>query len=536
MRLRTRIGAAVAALLAAVLAACSSSASGNGTVSASAPAAPTGAPQHGGTLTYLVSGLLSTWDLGLDPATGGDAPSIYEDAIFGQLFRLTPSGGIQPVLAAGYSLADGGKAVTISLRQGLKFSDGTPLNAAAVAWNMKRDLVSTCACGPGASWAPLAKNGVTTPNDHTVVLTFTAAYADVINALITSNINHVASPAAFQRMGEQQFMKAPVGAGPFTVASDVVDNTLTLKRNPGYYAPGLPYLDGLVFKVVSNDEGAYEALVANNAQAVQMTTPVIIGQARSNSALQVMITRGTSPTLIQLNTSVPPFNNKAAREAVYYATDSPAIVAHLFDNMFPVAESFLGPGGLFYQQSAVPGYLGYNLAKAKQLVSQLGGLTVTLFGPNDPVTTEVEEALRNQWQAAGMKVTVQPDSLDAQIQKFQTKTWQAAIGEDGAFDPAVSAGLSFRFGSTVEFSGVHDPALDHMMATGAATFDSAQRAQIYANIAQYIASQAYAPFLVATAPVAVTAKGVYGPGLTSQIPVPSVVVSPYWDEVWMAKG
>src|ERR1700744_1592737 len=98
MRLRTGYLTAAIAVVAAVLAACSSgsggSGTGGGTRSASGSAAQP--PQSGGTLNYLVSGLLSEWDLGLDPATGGAAPSIYEDAIFGQLFRLTPSGGIQP--------------------------------------------------------------------------------------------------------------------------------------------------------------------------------------------------------------------------------------------------------------------------------------------------------------------------------------------------------------------------------------------------------------------------------------------------------
>jgi peptide/nickel transport system substrate-binding protein len=530
MRLRTRYLAVVAVLLAAVLAACSSgSSSGTGETGTSQT------PQRGGTLTYLVSGLLASWDLGLDPASGGDVPSIYEDAIFGQLFRLTPSGGIEPVLASGYTVSGGGTVVTISLRQGLKFTDGTPFNAQAVIWNINRDLATPCACSPGTSWPSLAKTGgITAPNDYTVQLKFTRAYAGVISALITSSVNHIASPAAVQQMGEKKFMITPVGAGPFEVVSDVVDNELTLKRNPGYYAKGLPYLDGLVFKTVSNDESAYEALQAGNGQAAQMTTPVIIQQARSTPGYSVLITKGTSPTLIQLNTAAPPFSNKLAREAVYDATDAPAIVAHLYDNMFPSAESFLGPGGLYYEPT-VPGYPAYNLAKAKQLVSQLGGLTVTLFGPNDPVSTETEEALRDQWQQAGMHVTVQPDSLIAQIQEFGRKNWQAALGEDGAFDPSVSAGLSFRFGSTAQFSGVHDPVLDSMMAQAAATFNAAQRAKIYANIAEYITSQAYAPFIVATAPVAVTAKGVYGPGLTSDIPVPSVVISPYWDQVWIAK-
>lgn len=531
MRLRTRYLAVVTMLAAAALAACSS---GGGGASTGGNAASQ-TPQRGGTLTYLVSGLLTSWELGLDPATAGFVPSIYEDAIFGQLFRLTPSGGIQPVLASGYTVSGGGTVVTISLRQGLKFTDGTPLNAQAVVWNINRDLKAACACSPGTSWPPLVKGGVTAPDDHTVQLKFTRAYAGVISALITSSVNHIASPTAQQRMGEKKFMEKPVGAGPFEIVNNTVNIQLTLKRNPGYFAKGLPYLDGLVFKSVANDETAYEALQSGTGQAVQMTTPTIIKQVQRDSRYSVMVTKGTSPTLIQLNTAAPPFNNKLAREAIYDATDSQAIVTHLYDNLFPLAKSFLGPGGLYYQPS-VPGYPAYDLAKAKQLVSQLGGLTVTLFGPNDPVSTQTEEALRNQWQQAGMHVTVRPESLIAQIADFGKKGWQAAIGEDGAFDPSVSAGLSFRFGSTAQFSGVHDPVLDRMMNQAAATFDAAQRAKIYANIAVYISAQRYAPFIVATAPVSVTAKGVNGPGLTSQIPVPSVVVSPYWDQVWMAKS
>jgi peptide/nickel transport system substrate-binding protein len=528
MRLRvSHVTTAVVAVLALALAACSS---GGGTTGTAALT-----PQRGGTLHYLVSGVLSSWDMGLDPATAGDAPSIYEDAIFGQLFRLTPSGGIQPVLASGYKVSDGGTVVTISLRPGVKFSDGTPFNAQAVVWNIDRDLAADCVCSPVTSWPPLARDGVTAPNATTVVLRFTRPYAAVINAIITSSVNHIASPTAVRKMGEKQFALTPVGAGPFEVVSNDVDNVLTLKRYPGYWQKGRPYLNGLVFDVVSDDETTYEALEAGSGQAGQMTTPAIISEAQRNPGLSVMATKGTSPSLIQLNTAIPPFNNKLAREAIYYATDAQAISAHLLDNMFPTAESFLGPGGLFYQPT-VPGYPSYNLAKAKQIVSSLGGLSVSLFGPNDPVSTEILDALRIEWEQAGIHVTVSADSLDAQIQAFDGKHWQAALGEDGAFDPAVSAGLAFRFASTAQFSGVHDPVLDTMMAQAAATFNASQRAARYANIAKYIASQAYAPFLVTEAPVAVTAKGVYGPGLTSSIPVPSVVISPYWDEVWIGKG
>src|SRR2546430_10400463 len=77
-------------------------------------ASQAGPPQRGGSMNYLVSGPLANWDRGLDTASGGAAPSIFEDAIYGQLFRLTAAGEVEAVLASGYEFSDGGKTVTLS--------------------------------------------------------------------------------------------------------------------------------------------------------------------------------------------------------------------------------------------------------------------------------------------------------------------------------------------------------------------------------------------------------------------------------------
>lgn len=539
MRLRTRYLTAAIALMAAGLAACSSGGGTSGTSSTSGTGSTSGStaagtPQYGGTLNYLVSGLLSEWDLGLDPATGGASPSLYEDAIFGQLFRLTPSGGIQDVIASGYQVTEGGTELTISLRPGVKFTDGTPLNAAAVAWNIKRDLATPSTASPVGSWPSLVTTGgITTPNDTTVVLHFSKAYAPLITTLIGSNVNHIASPTAVAKEGAKEFQIKPVGAGPFVLATNQVDHQLTMKKNPDYFQKGEPYLSELEFTTVSDDQTAYEALSSGEGQAAQVTTPTIIEQAKQNSSFSTLITQGSTPSVIQLNTSVPPFNNKLAREAIYYATDAQAIDQHLYDSMFPTSESFLGPGDLFYAKT-VPGYLGYDPAKAKQIVQSLGGLNISLFGPNDPLNVETLQALEQLWQAVGIKVTVHPYSLEGQIQAF-SKSWQAALQSNGAFDPGISDGLAFRFLSTAEFSGVHDPSLNAMMSQADATLNTTQRAADYAGIAKYISDQAYAPFLVAAAPASITASDVHGPGLTTNIPIISTVISPYWDEAWIGK-
>ena len=520
---------AVAAATLSLVAAC-----GGGTTS-SAGTTQTGPPQRGGSLNYLVSGPLANWDRGLDTASGGAAPSIFEDAIYGQLFRLNASGNVDPVIATGYQLADEGKTVTISLRQGVQFQDGTALDAAAVAWNINRDLATTCVCSPITSWPKLTSEGVTTPDAHTVVIHFSRPYGAAINALITSSVNHIASPAAVQKLGDQ-FKLKPVGAGPFEVVSNLVSSQLVLKRYDGYFKKGQPFLDRLTFTTIGGDQPAYQAMLAGQAQAGGLTTPSLIQQARQNPSLTVTLQPSTAPWVIQLNTAIPPFNNKTAREAIYYATDPDAMRVHLFDNLFSQTQSFTGPNGLFYE-AKVPGYRTYNLAKAKQLVQQLGGLSVDLFAGNDTISTTTLQALQTQWSQAGIQTTIRADpDLTRIIQEFTGKKWQAGLQLVGAFDPAVGAGLPFRFLSTAVYSGVHDTALDQMMDEAATSTDKSKRAKQYAEIAKYISDNAYSPFLFGAVTGAVALKSVHGPGLTSNIPLPGGFPAPVWDEAWIGKA
>src|SRR5690348_7299628 len=135
-----------ALLLAVVTAAC-----GGGGSSSSSTTQPSSAPKTGGSLTVLEgAGFAGDWPAGLDPATNinGAADQSYMDAIYGELFELGPKGKIINDLATGYSFSNDAKTITITLRQGVTFSDGTPFNADAVVWNIQRDLKSACTCKP----------------------------------------------------------------------------------------------------------------------------------------------------------------------------------------------------------------------------------------------------------------------------------------------------------------------------------------------------------------------------------------------------
>ncbi|WP_232665858.1 ABC transporter substrate-binding protein [Pseudonocardia sp. TRM90224] len=502
-----------------------------------AASAPAGPPQRGGEVTALEDqGFAGGWPTGLDPATSttGGANVAQLGAIFGGLFvlRADDDGGnakVVPNQAESAEFADDGKTLRITIRDGITFSDGTPFDAAAVAFNFTRDVGSTCTCAP--RW-PLAQNGITTEGARTVVLRFTRPYASVLNSFPVTNANWIVSPTALNAAGPDAFKVKPVGAGPFVVVSNQLSSSLVLERNPRYFKPGLPYLDKLTFTSIGGDQPAYQALLAGQAQTYEgLNTTPLLQQAQTNDRLTVTVQPATSPYVIQLNTKAGPFADERARQAIYYATDFDAIAKGLFKGLYPVSQSFTGPGGLFHEQT-VPGYRTYDPAKAKQLVSELGGLTVNLGTLRTYVAQQVMTALQTQWQEAGITVKTDIYELSNLVQSFNSGQWQAMLQTAGAWDPASGVGVAFRFASTSPFSGVADPQLDGLLDQAAATLDAEERAALYRQAGAYISEKSYAPFGLAFAPANLAVRGVHGPGLTTKIPPIVVNAGILWDEVW----
>jgi peptide/nickel transport system substrate-binding protein len=505
------------------------------------PSADAGPPQRGGEITVLKdTSFDGSWPSGLDPATNttGGANIAQMAAIYGGLFQLTanPDGTgakVVPNQAESSEILDDGKTLKIKLKPGITFSDGTPFNAEAVAFNIKRNMESTCTCRP--IWQ-LAKNGVETEGTDTVVLRFTVPTASAVNNFPIANVNWIASPTALEQLGEDKFRLTPVGAGPFKVVSNRLSSELVLERNATYFKKGLPYLDRLTFKSIGGDQAAYQALLAGQAHAFEgMTTTPLLDQATSNGQLQVTAQPPTSPYVIQLNTQIAPFDNEQARQAIYHATDFNAIAKGVFKDKYPVSQTFTAPGGLFHHTEGVPGYRGHDVNRAKQLVQQVGGITVKLGTLADPVARQVNIALQTQWRAAGINVEIEEYQLNTLVQQFNGGKWQAMLQTAGAWDPATGVGVAFRFASTSPFTGVKDDHLDDLLNQAAAEVDPAKRDTIYAEAGKYISDKSYAPFGLAFAPANLAVKDVHGPGLTTKIPPLVVNSGILWDEVWRSQ-
>lgn len=528
----------LAGLLAAALVMAACGGDDGGSTGNGAPAAPAGDPQAGGEMTVLEdTAFTGSWPTGLDPATNttGGANLPMMQSIYGGLFLLRAdddgsNARVEGNQAESGELSEDGTVFTIKLREGIEFSDGTPMDAEAVKFNMDRSLASACTCKP--TW-PLAPDGIAVVDPTTITITFTQPYAAVSASFPTSNVNWIASPTALEAQGEEDFKINPVGAGPFTVVSNQLSSELVLERNEKYFEEGQPYLDKLTFQSIGGDQAAYQALQAGQAQAYEgLNTTPLLEQAQGNDQLQVAIQAATSPYVIQLNTKSGPFADQKAREAIYLATDFEAINEGIFKGQYEVSQGFTAPGGLFYEQE-VEGYTGYDPERAKELVEEVGGITVTLGTISNYVAEQINTALQTQWQEAGIEVEIESYQLSTLIQEFIGGQWQAMLQTAGAWDPASGVGVGFRFGSQSPFSGVADPELDTLLADAASSIDEGERADLYQQAAERIAENHYAPFGLAFAPANISVAGVHGPGLTTVIPAALVNSQVIWDEVWM---
>ncbi|QCU78881.1 ABC transporter substrate-binding protein [Citricoccus sp. SGAir0253] len=574
---------ALAAGLGLALTSCSG---GDPGAAGAAGAGSSAEPQAGGDLTVLLdAGFAGGWNTGLDPATSNTvgANLAQNSAIFGGLFTLVAdeegkNAEIRPNQAESYEYSEDGKTLTVTLKEGVTFSDGTPMDARAVLWNWIRDLSSGSTGAPRIQldlerempdldqdflddlYAALPEDvdkttieqqlgAIQAVDDKTLEIHFAVPNGAFVNAMPATNMNYIGSPTAYKELGAEEFARTPVAAGPFTVEANNLSERLELEKNPEYFKEGLPYLDDLTFQSVNGDQVAYQTLQAGQGDAIEgLSAVTLISQAQSNAELTTTLGAPTSPYVIQLNTRAEPFDDKRAREAIYYATDFEAINQGLFQGQGDMSQSFTASGGLFHQPE-VEGYRTHDVEKAKALVEELGGLKVEL-GTTDIVTARsVTTALQTQWREAGIEVEIEAQPLGDVITKFTSGEWESMLQTAGAWDPAAGIGVAVRFGSTSPFSGTPLPEgastateamqeglqtdLDEVLTDASATVDPAEREQLYQEAATMISDEAYGPFGMAFSPAQVVRKGVHGPGLTTPIPALTVNSTVLYDEVWV---
>jgi peptide/nickel transport system substrate-binding protein len=386
---------AILATLTLVFTACSSAApttapgatSGPGATGPAATAAAA-TPKTGGTLVVAIPGDINR----TDSALVDDANSTYVlQQILETLVTLKPGTGDQiiPELAESWTISTDGLTYTFKIRQGVKFHDGTTLDAAAVKTNFDRWLsipkaytdlgytyyIDTVITGHIASTAaPDASTFTVTlkaPNSAFLVqMTLTPFSISSPKALTDGNAS---APDFKNNKYAQGGPPAAVGTGPFMFKTWVPGDHIDLVKNPNYWnaAAGGPYLDQVTFKPISDTAATLNALQSGGGVDVAQTlAPTDIATVKADANLQYY-DRGSACNVgvLGMNQTHKPFDNPKIRQAVAAALNRQAVVDALFGASGVVAKTWAPPGTKFGKDETLP---AYSVDAAKKLIADSG--------------------------------------------------------------------------------------------------------------------------------------------------------------------
>jgi peptide/nickel transport system substrate-binding protein len=497
-------------------------------VSASPTTIPSsaGTPQPGGTLTYLHQNESPTLDpVKFTNAAGTDAPRSF--AIFGALVTTDPKTlDVQPSILESASSADG-VVWTLKVRDGVKFSDGTPFDAAAIKFNWERIQDPANAAPAGA----LARGfAAMEPSGQLLKLTL-KQQNNQFPRLIGRSMNAIGSPKAIQEKRDS-FGSEPVGAGPFLFKEWVRDSQLTLVRNPAYWDAPRPYLDQLIIKTVSDDNQRINTFKTNAADVLYTnlgTSAVNLRNAGYANETSVVL---NGATLMVFNTTRAPFNDVRARRAIKLGLDVDKAQREVFENAKDPVHSLFATGSPFYQPIELN---EYNPAESNRLLEQLakengGPLQFDFLLFQTTTTTKLGEWIQAQFAAnKNVKISLTPISSPAGQARVLQKSYDAAPWGFGFGDPEPNFANSFlSSGGSTNVMGFSDSSMDSALMTGRNSFDFNERKSAYVTVQRTIIDQALGWWVDRSTVFNFGQKHVKNLQLYED-------GTPRWDLVWMTK-
>lgn len=490
-----------------------------GTGGTGGPGGPGGEPVAGGTAQVMQIREPSS----MDPVTMTNAWQIsgfLGNALYGTLLiNDTRTDEIHYTMAESFASIDNGAAFTLRLRPGLLFSDGTPLDAAAVKvnWDRHRDPVLASPYLPEASL--IAATEVV--DATTLAVRMTEPVPSFPRALLTTSMNWIASPAALA--GDRAaFDRAPVGAGPYTLKSWTRQDRIQLTRNARYWDAPRPYLDEITIRT-SNDAGQrYNTLVSDGADIVIETNADSLARA-AEAGYTTDVTPLSGGLFLAMNMRRPPFDDLRARRAVAAAIDLEAFDLAVYNGAATIVDTLFSETSPLHVDTPLR---RADRALAQRLFDELAAegtpVSFTFTGYN---TSEMKDTAENiQAQLSSFdNVTVDVRAVDfaentrlATTHDFDMLVWSSSF-----IDPDPRVWTTFRSDSRGNFPGVDDDQLDAALRTGRTATATEQRRAAYGTFQDRLVALVPGVFTVRVNPGVMAAQDVGGVtqyGLGSLLP------------------
>jgi peptide/nickel transport system substrate-binding protein len=448
---------------------------------AAAPTAATagGSPTKGGTLRVGLSVDVVT----LDPHLSGSKfdRQVYHN-LYDPLFILDDRLGIQPNLAESYQTPDP-QTLVIKLRSGLKFHDGTALDAEAARFNFDRMANDPKSVRKGEV-ANIMSTEVVDP--QTLKINLKQPDSSLL-ATLTDRAGMMISPTALGKLGADLGHNATgAGTGPYQFVEWVPDDHVLLKRNDTYWSTsGGPYLDQIRYRPIPDDTVKLQSLQNNEIDVLDYLAPRNVSIAKSDSNLVVIDVPSLAAFWLTMNTTRPPFSDKNLRLALTYALDTDALVKGVYLGVGVPANGPISPASWAYDSALKP--VQRDLNKAKQYLAAAGqpnGFSFDFEAVNVPISIQEGEVIKAQLAEAGITCNVVQIDGARQLSDGNNKTYDmTGYAWSGRPDPD---GNTYQFfhttpGVSLNWSGISNPQLDQLLEQTRQVTDHDQRKQLYSQ-------------------------------------------------------
>lgn len=327
---------------------------------------------------------------------------------------------IVPDLAQSWTISDDGLMYTFTLREGLKFNDGTPLKSSDAKFSITR-----LRDGEGSVFGSMFTviNDIQTPDDRTIVFTLTEPTTPFLSFLAL----FAAAVLPEQQVTEdyEGFLKKSTGAGAFRMVEWSRGNRIVLEKNEHYWEPGLPKLDRVEWHYIPNDNTRILKLMAGELDAMIFVPFNRIGELEANPDINVHLDPSSRMDHILLNHEHEPLNDARVRKALNLAIDIDAIVQAVTFGHGTPANSYIPAGGMFYNPDN-PRY-PFDQEQAKALLAEAGVDDLSLdfiVQAGDANYEQIAVLVQDQLGKIGVNVNI--------IKQETGQAWETIV--DGAYD------------------------------------------------------------------------------------------------------
>ena len=387
-----------------------------------------------------------------------------------KLYDLNSKAQIVPQLASALPKISKDKlTVTIPLRKGIKFNDGTPFNADAVVTTLKRHQTMK-GSARASEISPI--DSVTANGQYIVVIHLKTPYSP-LTAQFADRSGMIMSPAQIDKLGDK-FAQSPVCVGPFNYDSRVAGDSITVTKSSFYYNKKNVHLDKIVFKVENDAAAAAAALKAGDLQALDGIDSTQLPGIRATKSLRVVKQTGLGYQGITINignkngllkgysnVGTPIAANENLRKAFEMAIDRKAMNKVVFGGTVLPGCTPLSPSSDWYDPTVK--CMPYNPAQAKKLVQQSGisNPTIHLMVPTATVALRQAQFLQAQEDAVGIKVVIDSTDFVTALSKADAGNYDTfQIGWSGRVDPDGNIYQFVHTQGSQNDSGYSNPRLD----------------------------------------------------------------------------